>query len=445
MPQSVLVPITNVYAKGDYTAEVRIGSREQPANLILDSGSSTLVVQTQGYDPARDEALVATEYAQDIVYGLGGWYGPVVKTRVKIGVGAYQALLADAHVAVAKKEQTGCFGESDGLLGLAYRELNDAYNIAAYLKENSIDPAVSYPWYLEQEQQDDTVREFRTFLRQYPHEEITPYFTQLEQQGVVGNQFAFIIHRSSIYQTESKKTTAQLKQHPLNNGIFIMGCPRIHEHLYQGEFLSLKVVGDKYYNVQLKSMQVGNCDPVTAPELAPKDVKGYVSNAIIDSGASMIILPELLFGTLFDDLIKINRTFESLLEPFRTFEGVEKGIPMQQVVLEDWPDLHFTFEGFDGETITLTMTPETYWQTHAPVSNQISFQFVYLPTWPNQAVMGLPLMNNYFTIFDRTVRKNGAVRVAKKSFEPHRLGEVMHRKTAALKDLFHTKKHNLSG
>jgi hypothetical protein len=295
MTQSVLVPITNVYAKGDYTAEVRIGSQEQPANLILDSGSSTLVVQAEDYDPSRDESLVATSYAQDIVYSMGGWYGPVVKTRVEMGVGVFQARIADAHVAVAKKEQTGCFGDSDGLLGLAYRELNDAYNIAEYLTENSIDPPVSYPWYLEQEQQDDSVREFRKFLRQYPHEEIIPYFTQLEQQDVVGNQFAFIIHRSSIYQTSSQKTTAQLKEHPLNNGIFVMGYPRMHKHLYDGEFLDLKVVDDKYYNVKLKSMQVGACEPVTAPELAPEDVKGHVSNAIIDSGASMVILPELLF------------------------------------------------------------------------------------------------------------------------------------------------------
>lgn len=83
---------------------------------------------------------------------------------------------------------------------------------------------------------------------------------------------------------------------------------------------------------------------------------------------------------------------------------------MARVKLDEWPDLHFVFEGFDGENVTLTMTPDTYWQTHAP----ISFQFITLFKWPNQSVLGLPLMNNYFTIFDRQDRANGSVKFADK-------------------------------
>lgn len=101
----------------------------------------------------------------------------------------------------------------------------------------------------------------------------------------MGNQFAFIIHRSSIYQTDSVKTSAELKQHPLNNGFFILGNPVLHKCLYQGEIKRLKVLDDKYYNVNLLSLQVGGYAPITAPPLAEKDVKCYISNAIIDRGA----------------------------------------------------------------------------------------------------------------------------------------------------------------
>jgi hypothetical protein len=91
------------------------------------------------------------------------------------------------------------------------------------------------------------------------------------------------------------------------------------------------------------------------------------------------------------------------------------------------------------------MKPESYWQTHAPAPNQVSFQFVTLSTWPNQAVMGLPFMVNYFTIFDRSVSEHGAVRFARKKFEPHRLGEAVHRNATELASLFRSKKQGLTG
>lgn len=426
MPRSVLVPITNVYAKGDYTAEVKVGSEKRTANLILDTGSSTLVVQNEDYNPADDDHLQPTEYAQDIIYGMGGWYGPVVKTHVHLGMGIFKAGLPDVHIAVTKKEQTGCFAKADGLLGLAYHELNKAYDLSDYLQENGVDPAHTYPWHLEAEQQDDNVREFRSFLRNYPSTDIVPYFTQLEKEGVVGNQFAFIIQRSSVYQTTRKRTTEELRKHPLNNGVFVLGEPKIHTHLFEGRFKEVKVLDDKYYNVNMISMQVGAQKPVPAPKLEKENVSSYVSNAIVDSGAAGIMFPKALFDGLFEGFIAHNPKFEDILKPYKTFEGKEVGIDINLVDFEEWPPIHLTFEGFDGETETLTMTPDTYWQTHAPEPNQVSFQFVNLPKWPNQSVLGLPFMNNFFTLFDRAERENGAVMFAEKKLKFNKLADNIH-------------------
>ena len=435
MPHSVIVPITNVYAKGDYTAEVEIGSEKRTANLILDTGSSTLVVQGEDYDPHKDEHLQPTEYAQDIIYGMGGWYGPVVKTFVNMGKGLFQASLPDAHIAVTRKEMKGCFAQADGLFGLAYRELNRAYDLTEYLKENEVHPAHTFPWHLEADEQDDTVKEFKTFLRNYPSKELTPYFTQLEDEGVVANQFAFIIHRSSIYQTTSQKTTQELKRHPLNNGLFVLGKPKLHTSLFEGRFKEIKVLDDKYYNVNLFTMQVGDQAPVTAPQLAPEHQKGYVSNAIIDSGASGIMFPKALFEGLFAGLIAHNPKFESILAPYKVFEGKEVGIDMDLVNFDEWPPIHLTFEGFDGETETLTMTPDTYWQTHAPEPNQISFQIIYMPSWPNQSVLGLPFMNNFYTVFDRDERENGAVLFAEKRLKLNQLADEIHQSIDKVKEI----------
>jgi len=51
-------------------------------------------------------------------------------------------------------------------------------------------------------------------------------------------------------------------------------------------------------------------------------------------------------------------------------------------------------------------------------------------------VLGLPLLNNYYTIFDRAERNTGAVLFAQKQFEPHRLSEEVHRAPHELWRLF---------
>jgi len=289
MPKSVIIPITNVYAKGGFTAAIKIGSQGATANLILDSGSSALVVQGEDYQPSEDQALAATCFAQNRTYGQGGWFGPVVKTAVAMGDGPFSVSIDDIHVAVTRKEQDSSFADADGIMGLAYYELNKAHDLTDYLHEHGGSPAKTYPWFLAEEEQDDTIRENKSFIKQYPGSYLTPYFTQLEQQGVVGNQFGFVVHRSSIYQTRSTKTQQQLSRHPLNRGFFVLGKPKIHDHLFQGKFKQVKVLDDKYYNVHVRRMRVGQGESVVATELAEADLN-HRTNGIIDSGVSMVVL-----------------------------------------------------------------------------------------------------------------------------------------------------------
>jgi len=236
---------------------------------------------------------------------------------------------------------------------------------------------------------------------------------QLEEEGVVGKQFALLIHRSSIYQTSRERTQEQLRKHPLNNGFFVMGEPKFHKHLYRGKFKEVKVMDDKYYNVNVKSLQIGECQPREAPQLEERH-KNYRSNGIVDTGASAIVVPKSLFDQMIEDFASINPEFERIQEPYKTFEGVEEGVNLEQVNLKDWPSMYFTLEGLNGEDVALELKPENYWQIHAPKPNQASFQFVFLEKWPNQCIFGLPLMTNYFTIFDRQNQENGTLLFAEK-------------------------------
>ena len=92
MPPALRIPITNVYGDGDYTAQIRVGSAGVPANFLLDTGSSTLAINSTIYDPSTDAHMKPTPLAQDVSYDTGGWTGPVVSTDVGIGAGGPDAL-----------------------------------------------------------------------------------------------------------------------------------------------------------------------------------------------------------------------------------------------------------------------------------------------------------------------------------------------------------------
>ncbi len=75
---------------------------------------------------------------------------------------------------------------------------------------------------------------------------------------------------------------------------------------------------------------------------------------------------------------------------------------MSKLKLADWPVLTFVLEGALGSDVTLHVTPQTYWQTNAPKAGHASLVFY---TGDSPSILGLPLMNNYFTVFDRSVNK----------------------------------------
>lgn len=122
------------------------------------------------------------------------------------------------------------------------------------------------------------------------------------------------------------------------------------------------------------------------------------------------------------DLITINPVFETLVKPFKEIAYQEIGINSSELNLEQWPDISFTFVSDNTieannekkKTVKLTCTPQTYWQINTPSYGKACCRFLsQLPQWPNQTIMGLPLLNNYYVIFDRSVDKTGVIKFAK--------------------------------
>ncbi|WP_028766357.1 hypothetical protein [Shewanella fidelis] len=565
-PRTLKVPITNVYAMGGYCAQLRFGANKTPANLIIDTGSSTLVVSDSDYDDEQDSCLVPTSFAQEVLYGVGGWDGPVVYTRVGLREEDIDFNLADGYqlepnpdshapivlnqcpvAIVSSIKQEGTFLHADGILGLAYHQLNKSYNLKGYFDKYQISPALTYPWpfdtqisicsngyyaHLNANQVENQVenkaahseqscdnrftshdlRQFKAFLKQQPTQDIIPYFTELTQHGLTANKFAFYSRRSSVHFTadsnaasfSAKKSAdkaekaaqqahfAQLNQDPLNQGWLIIGGGEEHTELYQGEFTTISVVEDKYYNVNLISIQVGDQTEIDSllteeienslepaeslepdesiepdnsleraespePDNSPEPIESTEhlashdqallsaigmnkqlrgrSNAIIDTGVSGIVFTKHLYNAMVEHFSALNPKFAALLKPFSDIAMQYQGIDMSQLNLDEWPTLTLHFVGERNhhsqhthssgdhssdnkqnspEKVSLHIKPEHYWQTNTPAKGKACFKILsQLAGWPNQSLLGLPLLNEHYVIFDRSAHQTGVIHFAK--------------------------------
>ncbi|WP_394199900.1 pepsin-like aspartyl protease [Shewanella waksmanii] len=559
-PRTLKIPLTNVYAKGGYSAQLTIGANQDTVNLILDTGSSTLVISGSDYNEQQDKALNPTSFAQEVLYGIGGWDGPVVHTRVGICENAIDWDLHDdyhehAHNPVVLEScpvavvycnaQETTFAQADGILGLAYHALNKSYNLKPYFEQYKINPALTHPWPFDDEialdpkdftpiinsdvdtenstdgQCDCTpdttsqtkpenqhkadadskqnsatepftshdLRKFKQFLNQQPCQDVVPYFTELTQHGLTANKFAFYCRRSSIHvnqqlancnnaiDTSSTNTNAaqhadhfeQLGQDPLNQGWLILGGGEEHTELYQGDFATISVVEDKYYNVNLIALQVGDNEEIDSQltneledqlDQADADSQGDTpsdsdnhsdnhsesqldnhanshshshthgvsfspaargrSNAIIDTGASAIVLTRYLFNAMVEQLHAINPKFTEQIAPFKAVSQQFVGMNMDELDLSAWPTLTFRFVGIgvddSPQAVDITVAPKDYWQLNTPSAGKACFKILsQFPNWPNQSILGLPLMSNYYVVFDRSAHENGVIRFAKQA------------------------------
>ena len=135
--------------------------------------------------------------------------------------------------------------------------------------------------------------------------------------------------------------------------------------------------------------------------------KTLVSNSIIDSGTNSLVLTAAVYDAVVSALTALGPQFASLIDAATSQGAVEKSA----LDLTSWPNITFVMQGETGADVSLTCAPSTYWQTDAPQPGLAMFQINNGGTFP-QSIIGLPLFNNYYTVFDRTQDPYGAVRFA---------------------------------
>ena len=400
--KTVRVPISNIPANGDYTAQIQVGSQKAPANVIMDTGSSTLAVKNSVYKPASDTNLKPTTLAQDVTYGTGGWAGPVVTTSVSMGVPGNDITLQSSPMAIADDQQPHNFGAADGILGLAYNALNNGFNLAPYLQKHNINPAATYPWPFATTNSSALLAQLGQLFNTMPPVLIPPYFDEVEKSGITANKFAFYTLRSV-----PSMAGANHAQNKLNQGFFILGGGQEQAGLFTGAFQNVDVVDDAWYNTDLKAVQVGNAAPVNITPLTADQKRQFLSNSIIDSGTNALFLSPDVLNAVLAGLQALNAEF---LQAVTTAMKQRGGIAAAGLDLSKWPGITFILTGDAGQDVKLTCSPQTYWQVDAPRAGHAMCQLINGGS--AQSILGLPLMNNYYTVFDRSLERTGVIRFA---------------------------------
>lgn len=412
MPNAIELDTTLALAQGAYTVAMAFGSEGRHANLILDTGSSTLAILPNAYEPGRDRALRATAWAQEIVYGGGAWAGPVLRSRLAFGHGHHARAMDDALFALIESERPP-FRGADGILGLAYRGLDPAYDLAALLQQQGVDPALTWPWPFPTGHALD-LRKFKDFLHQQPRTHLTPAFTALEEEGVVRNRFALAVGRGIVHVADDRTTPQAQAADPLNRGTLVLGGGAEQQHLHRGGFQDVRILHDLYYNANLRAVRVGGDDPIPVPPLDASDVASHCSNALIDSGSSFLVLESSTYKAVLEALGRHDARFPELVTKSQAALQKDQGLPNHAVDPRHWPDLHLHLEAPDGRDTVLRISAAHYWPHNALHAGQtICLLMAQLPDFPKQSILGLPLFAGRYSVFDRAAEHGlGVVRMA---------------------------------
>jgi hypothetical protein len=414
MTAHIKFPINIVDAKGSYALELLFGSKNIPIKLLIDTGSSTLVINSKLYSVVDDSNAETTQLAQCITYGKGGWAGPVIKSSITYSNGIKEYIVDDGFFSMVSNKKNDTFLGLDGIIGLAYHHLNKGFNLSEYYNVSKSKNNKTYPWKFTKKINDEGINLFKKFLNNYPEKDITPNFTAFEKDHISMNKFTLLTHRSIIYVPTTNMTQIEKQNEELNKGYFIIGDILENDKDFS-RTNSIKVMHDAYYNTNLLSVRVANFKEIKAPLLEETYISSFFSNSIIDSGSSYLMLQKDIYNYVIESFKKTNPKLLSFINNFKISQLHKTPYFPENLDLKVWPNIYFTFQGLDNKVVTLCCRPDHYWQLHAFSPNQAFFTLLnQIEKWPNQSIIGLPIISSYLCTFDRSTGVNGTIKFAEK-------------------------------
>ncbi|MEJ0048554.1 MAG: pepsin-like aspartyl protease [Rhodospirillales bacterium] len=264
------------------------------------------------------------------------------------------------------------FAGAHGIIGLAYKSLENAFQMPADTWQNQYGAG-------------------QTYLG--TKADVPTLFDQLADANLCSNKFAFRVSRSVKCAAQADPAAD-----PLNSGIFVVGGGAECTDLYTGPFKPVAIVHEKYYNTNLISIQVGSQPAIAvAPPAADSQA---VSNSIVDSGAYLLVLDQPVYEQVLASFAAIDPGLAGHLKNFAQY-GINGG-DQAVIDLAAWPTITLTLQGSGGADVPLTVEPRDYWQLDAN-SKGVAVVAIcgdgYM--FGGQSLLGLPLFCGKYVVFDR--------------------------------------------
>lgn len=336
-----------------YYLELMIGTPPQTLNILVDTGSSNFAVAgapdpyvTTYYHSNRSSTYQSLHLGVTVRYTQGSWTGVLGTDDVRFPRGLNGTFVV--NIASILESESFFMPQINwqGILGMAYRALAK------------------------------------------PSSSVDTFFDSLVEQLKIPNIFSMQMCGAGLPTTSTGN----------NGGSLVMGG--IEPSLYTGDIWYTPITEEWYYQVEVLKFEVGG-------QNLNLDCTEYNSDkAIVDSGTTLLRLPDKVFNAVVDGIIQT-----SLIENFNSEFWAGLQLACWEKTEQPWayfPDLSIYLRDVNvNESFRITIKPQLYIQSVLTLrANLNCYRFGISPS-SNALVIGATVMEGFYVIFDREQKKVG--------------------------------------
>ncbi|KAG9333366.1 hypothetical protein JZ751_012775 [Albula glossodonta] len=336
-----------------YYLEMLIGTPGQKVNILVDTGSSNFAVAaafhpyiTHYFDRALSSSYVSSGRAVSVRYTQGNWAGELGRDVLSIPQGLNRTIAINIATILISD---GFFLPGvnwQGILGLAYP----------------------------------------TLAR--PDSSVEPFFNSVVRQTGLPDVFSLQMCGAGISASGSASDPA--------GGSLILGG--IEPTLYKGSVWYTPIKEEWYYQVEILKLEVGN-------QNLNLDCKEYnTDKAIVDSGTTLLRLPQNVFTAVVEAIIRTSLDFS---------DGFWQGNKLAcwlrgETPWRMFPKISIYLRGTNtSQSFRITILPQLYIQPITDIDDALDcYRFGVSPS-ANGLVIGATVMEGFYVIFDRAQKRVG--------------------------------------
>ncbi|XP_043853361.1 beta-secretase 2 [Dromiciops gliroides] len=342
--------------KGDagwgYYLEMFIGTPPQKLQILIDTGSSNFAVAgvphryiTSYFDTEKSSTYHSKNLNVNVKYTQGSWTGSVGEDVVTIPKGFNSTFLV--NIAIIFESEDFFLPETkwNGILGLAYAVLAK------------------------------------------PSSSLETFFDSLVKQAKISNIFSIQMCGAGLPRDRTGT----------NGGSLVMGG--IEPSLYEGDIWYTPIKKEWYYQIEILKLEIGG-------QNLNLDCSEYnVDKAIVDSGTTLLHLPQKVFDAVIE---AISQT--SLISEFS--EGFWTGSQLAcwnyETPWSYFPNISiYLRDENSSKSFCITILPQLYILPILGIDSNYKCYRFGISSSTNAFVIGAIVMEGFYVVFDRAQKRIG--------------------------------------